>query len=549
MYDRSSEVDLKRHLALGVDFMINNLDERQNYLPFFHYELIQQPTCIRHGPFDSPHVVGRFLDALAGCSRIIELPDEAAIYDALAQQLYDSLERHPSGLPWNSPAPWQPDVAAMHNCREVVLGLLALWNWRADARAAAALRRLCRAILGAIGDGARFPGESLGPDGWTNAFSGILAPPPATTGRLIRPLVQYYRQSADEAALELARRFAADNLDRAFGADGSIADAAGTHMHSITGTITGLIDYGILVGDETIIEGARRAYDVGLRPFRSSYGWVKEFRWAPWLAGPLHAAGYAGFDINRGEANNTGDLIEAALLLGAAGYRDYYEDADRMLRNHLLASQVVDTSWVQEASGREDDDEASYGDVARRARGGFCFGGTSGLISYPEEAYQVNADLVGGALQAICEAWEAIADVRDNTVRVDLLYSKEDSSFSLTCPPPGPEPIILRLHEAASVQLRIPSWTQTAGVNFQINDTPGSSARDAISNGYLRLSPLAPKTIVKVWLPSRRETVTEDVGGKRYEIDWHNDTVVGISPPAPFQPLYGRDSSLTVGSG
>ena len=67
VYDRSSEVDLKRHLALGVDFIINNLDERQNYLPFFHYELIQQPTCIRHGPFDSPHVVGRFLDALARC--------------------------------------------------------------------------------------------------------------------------------------------------------------------------------------------------------------------------------------------------------------------------------------------------------------------------------------------------------------------------------------------------------------------------------------------------------------------------------------------------
>ena len=87
--------------------------------------------------------------------------------------------------------------------------------------------------------------------------------------------------------LELARRFAADNLELAFDADGSIAEAAGPHMHSITGTITGLIDYGILVGDETIIEGARRAYDVGMRPFRSSYGWVKEFRWAPWLAEPL----------------------------------------------------------------------------------------------------------------------------------------------------------------------------------------------------------------------------------------------------------------------
>ena len=131
--------------------------------------------------------------------------------------------------------------------------------------------------------------------------------------------------------------------------------------------------------------------------------------------------------------------------------------------------------------------------------------------------------------------------MRDNTVRVDLLYSKEDSAFSLTCPPPGSEPITLRLHEAASVQLRIPSWAQPAGVTLQINEMPKASAQDAISNGYLRLTPLAPDSLVKIWLPTRRETVAEVVGGERYEIDWHNDTVVGISPPARFQPLYGRD--------
>ena len=478
MYDRSREVELKRHLALGVEFIINNLDERQSYLPFFHYELIQEPACMRHGPFDSPHVAGRFLDALGRCSRIIELPDEAEIYDALARQLYDSLERHPSGLPWNSAAPWQPDVAAMHNCREVALGLLALWNWRGEAEALCALSRMCRSILAAVRDGARFPDESLGREGWTTAFNGILAPPPATTGRLIRPLVQYYRLAADEIALELASRFAADNLEFALEADGTIAEAAGTHMHSITGTITGLIDYGILVGDETIVAGARRAYDVGMRPFRSSYGWVKEFRWAPWLAEPLAAAGYAGFDINRGEANNTGDLIEAALLLGQAGYPGYYEDADRMLRNHLLASQMADTSWVREADGHEEDAETRYGDVARRARGGFCFGGISDLISYSGEVYQVNADLVGGALQAICEAWEAIASLSDDAIRIDLLYSKNDGAYSLTCPPPGPEPITLRIFQAASLQLRIPSWASPAAVSIQINDMAQSSAED-----------------------------------------------------------------------
>ena len=540
MYDRSRELDLRSHLALGVEHIFSTLDERQGYLPFFHYELIQQPTCLKHGPFDSPHVVGRFLDALARSSPIIDLPDTPEIYDALARQLYASLERHPSGLPVNAPTPWQPNLAVMHNCRETVLGLLALMNWRNDPQAGPALRRLCRSLLDLIGDESRFAGECLGPDGWTTAFSGILASAPATSGRLIRPLVQVYRQTGDELALELARRFATDNLENAFGADGTISPAAGSHMHSITGTITGLIDFGILAGDDTMIEGARRAYDLGMSEFRSSYGWVKEFRWLPSLAEPLRAAGYAGHDISRGEANNTGDLIEAALLLGQAGYPGYFEDADRMLRNHLLASQIADTSWVQAATGLEDTDEARYSEVARRARGGFCFGSPNDLISYPQETYQINADLVGGALQAICEAWHAITQIDETTLRINLLYSQRSAVAALTCPPPGQEPIILRLLEPRNLQVRIPSWAQSAQVTLQINDNPRTSAAAAIEDGYLKLSSLKRNSVIKLWLPSRRETVSEVIAGQVYEVEWHNDTVVDINPPARFQALYGR---------
>ena len=368
-----------------------------------------------------------------------------------------------------------------------------------------------------------------------------LASPPATSGRLIRPLVQYYRQSGDEVGLELARRFAEDNLRTAFEADGSIAPEAGPHIHSITGTITGLIEYGIMTDDETIIERARLAYDIGMRPFRSSYGWVKEFRWMPWLAEPLAAAGYAGHDINRGEANNTGDLIEAALLLGEAGYLRYFEDADRMLRNHLLASQVVDTSWVQEAVGLEDTAEARYGEVGRRARGGFCFGAPNDLISFPEEAFQINADLVGGSLQAICEAWQEIATVDEATARINLLYSKHEGAVALTCPPPGPDPITVRLNEPKSLAVRIPSWADPEEVVFQIDTVPRTAASDAIEDDYLKLTALESGSVIRIWLPSRRETISEVIGGQTYDVEWHNDTVVGICPPARFQALYGRD--------
>lgn len=542
MYDRNREIDLRCHLALGVEHIFNTLDERQEYLPFFHYELVQRPIYMKHGSFDSPHVVGRYLDALGRCSRIIELPDAPEVYAALARHLYASLNRHPSGLPWNTPTAWQPDVAVLHNCREAVLGLLALLNWQQDSKAQLALHRLCGSILKAVGTGSRFGGECLGSDGWINAMNGILASPPATTGRLIRPLVQTYRQTGDEAAFELVCRFVADNLETAFEQDGGITAAAGSHLHSITGTITGLIDFGLLTEDAVIIERARRAYDTGMAPFRSSYGWVKEFRFSPELAEPLRTAGYPGYDINRGEANNTADLVEAALLLGHAGYPGYFEDADRMLRNHLLASQLADSGWLQEEVGLKDTDEIRYSDVARRARGGFCFGSPSDFISYPAEPYQINADLAGGALQGICEAWEGIVAVTGDTARLNLLYSRSDEVLAVICPPPGIEPVRVRLHEPKRVEVRIPTWAKPGEVIFQAGNLEPRSAQDVIEDGYLKLPLLQPGSEIKLWLPERRETITEIISGERYQISWHNDTVVDIDPPARVHALYGRTS-------
>ena len=179
--------------------------------------------------------------------------------------------------------------------------------------------------------------------------------------------------------------------------------------------------------------------------------------------------------------------------------------------------------------------------MARRARGGFCFGSPNDIMSYPDEAYQINADLAGGALQGICEAWEAIATIEEATIRIDLLYTKLDPAYALTCPPPGQEPITVRLIEAKNLQVRIPSWAHPSDVAFQMNGMPRTSAADTATDGYLQLTELESGSEIKIFLPSRREIVSEVIGGQTYDVEWHNDTVVGICPPARFQALYGRD--------
>ena len=89
-----------------------------------------------------------------------------------------------------------------------------------------------------------------------------------------------------------------------------------------------------------------------------------------------------------GEANCMSDRIEVACLLGTAGYTSYFEDAEWMLRNHLLVSQMDDLSWVTKNEEMTNTEIHAYDNLRRRVSGAFCFGEPNGFHSY-------NSDLTG----------------------------------------------------------------------------------------------------------------------------------------------------------
>ncbi len=55
-------------------------------------------------------------------------------------------------------------------------------------------------------------------------------------------------------------------------------------------------------------------------------------------------------DVNadRGEVNNTGDIVETALILARWGHIEYFEAAERIVRCHLLPSQLRDIGFIVE---------------------------------------------------------------------------------------------------------------------------------------------------------------------------------------------------------
>jgi hypothetical protein len=314
-------LDLADVVSLTVEHMYSSLDKRRDYLPFFTYRLFDDPISLQHGAFDSPHVVGRFLHGLALAARLFHVQVREDVIWALQRHLFHAFaigKKMGTGLAWNEDTGLQALGAWAHNQREALLGLVGLANLKGSEEALDLARGLVRDILKHTGGKGVLPGAYLTEKGWQS--DEYFSPPPAQSGRMVGALSDYYDLSSDNAALDLAYELAAYNAKTCFDADGTWTDAAGKHIHSITGSITSMIRLGIRLHDDFLVSRGRLAFDNGLAPYRSSHGWVQEMR---------------GTEHERGEANNSSDILQSAICL--AKFRDcrYWEDVDKILRNHL----------------------------------------------------------------------------------------------------------------------------------------------------------------------------------------------------------------------
>ena len=200
-----------------------------------------------------------------------------------------------------------------------------------------------------------------------------------------------------------------------------------------------------LLGDAPLLARVKAFYDNGLRRIRDALGWVVE------------DASREGLDADRGEVNNTGDVVETALILGAAGFPEYYEDAERILRCHLLPSQLRDTSFARE--GPNPTGEDGRRDVADRHKGAFGFPAPYGHMPLGAERVGFNMDIVGGAVGSLCEAYRHIVRRTDSGLWVNLLFDYEDDDVRLQSPYTGPC-LRVTVKRPGPLWVRLPSWAE-----------------------------------------------------------------------------------------
>jgi hypothetical protein len=332
---------------------------------------------------------------------------------------------------------------------------------------------------------------------------------------MIGALVKYHGVTGDPVALELGARFADWELEHGFDRDGRILEMAGTHLHSICGTCSGIIDLGRALRDYSYVEAGKRIYDVGIRPYRTRYGWVKETR-----------SGENG----RGEPNNTADLVNAAIYLGQAGYPQYFQDAEVMIRNLLLRCQIHRTAWVGDGGGEADDRETLCTDVRRRIRGAFYF-------PTPNDVHSYNSDLTGACMQGLCEAWNAIDHHEADGVRVDLLLDKRGESLEIKSDLPRTGRVLLKARRTRRMHIRIPDWACRGSVKVTVTGKPVSVNW---RGQYLFLGSVRRGQSVRITFPQSRFRTQERAMGwpDTYRLEWVGDTVMKIRPRGRICPLF-----------
>ena len=108
------------------------------------------------------------------------------------------------------------------------------------------------------------------------------------------------------------------------------------------------------------------------------------------------------------------------------------QDAEHILRGHLLPSQLCDVSWIVDTP--DPDNINGLRDVANRHLGAFGFPAPYGHAPLDYEEIRFNMDVVGGATGSLCEAWRTTVPRGTAVARVNMLFDYDDDTMPRRIP-------------------------------------------------------------------------------------------------------------------
>ena len=498
--------DIRGAIELGCETMsrVFNADDGDGDCPFFDVVVRPEARMGFNGLHTEAHVPGRHINAMLNAEDAAGIKlDEAAVEKQTRAAFLSFSGAVP--LPLNRPEIGaKPTVFLPHNVREGFHALYPLVRYRGSDEA----REFADACIAAVFE------YWTAEDGWNyerlenehglttwrrgTFISGV--------ARAIGPLVKYYRATGYGPALELAIVLKEKAIEEAFPADGSYdVEVVGGHTHSTTCVMSSLAQLADLTQDSALMDRVKAFYDNGLPSIRDALGWVIE--------GDNPEA-----NPDRGEANNTGDILETALIFGRWGYPEYYQDAERILRGHLLPSQLRDTSFIEESPNPEGID--GLREVPRRLKGAFGFAAPYGHEPVESLHIKFNLDVVGGAVASLCEAYREIARRDEAGLWVNLLFDHDGPDVKIESTYTNGA-LRITPKRAGPLFVRVPTWADVARIE-------GVDRSVRTDSGYLLMPEPSPNTPVTIRFTLAEEEIELKHRTRRIRVRMRGDEVVAM---------------------
>ena len=446
-YVAVNDTNLLLAICEGMRPMTEWYDRKHHDLPYFWNYITGSKYGNSHHPsYSCVHTVGRWMDALVNAEDVTaeEVPEE--IYEKLSYWVYAVFENE-TGMMGNldlETFQWEK-VCDLHNLREAMYGFAALLKRNPDdARAKRGAEHLIDMVD-------RYTDFETGE--WKNVLyekerggtveCGASSEEEiyrfsSTLGRYIGGLVRLYQAFPLGKALDQAIRLTQTAFRTVFGEDGSFsAEKFARHFHSTSSMVSGIAMLGTLTGDHAILERVRRFMENGYYEMALDFGWCLE--------------NDRREDNMVGEINNTGDFLEACLCLGEAGYGEYYDRADKMIRCHILPAQLLDVSFLSDEAGGDD----AVDRMASRMKGAFGFPCPYGHEYEPGSDISFNWDIVGGGVSSLCWAYRHIVSEVNGILSINMLFHYEDEKICYRNPYQNGVMELL-LKEDRNVRIRLP---------------------------------------------------------------------------------------------
>ena len=586
-------LDIQERIALAVNGLTGPTDPEKDHLLYFRVNFRSNPPSMSHGPSDICQV--KFMESLplmrlASGSKLNSQVDRAWMATALRNIGPDGLMYWPS-LPWAQYADWcEPcpkggkHYAIPAFCGRMI-GAMTLYMQRDPSGPwDKEIKKIVKGLWGIAiekDDYAYFPQGGFSP---TSRRVRHAAMPvgvwSSLVGWTIQGLAQYHRASGYEPAKELAGKLSRYLVyhGRYYGSDGEfLSNWAGEgdkaddwqedeqgfnpgpppvndliHFQHHMVPLLGTLDHALAVGDRNLADFVRRS-----------------FEWAR-LQGDV-LVGYFPENLNSPNLLETSELCEVAGMIGlalklsAAGLGDYWDDADRWIRNQFAEGQLTQPDWVyhmaegglvtgktrippsqmitgshtidSDIGSLRSDETCTCDHVPERNVGAFA-GWPTANDWFIGHGSGIMHCCTGNATRALYYIWEHILSYERGILSINLLMNRPSKWADVSSHIPYRGQVDIAVKRACKqLRVRIPEWVKPRQVRCLIN---GKRRKLDWDSRYALVGSVKAKDEVTVCFPISERKVETDIQSQHYHLITRGNEVVDIYPRGRFCPLYQR---------